>query len=337
MDERRHDDDCLEASAGAQSALREQATAWIMLLMSGSATAADAEALRRWQRSSAANREAFAEAKMLWDTLGPASKAVAARTAPSGELYAQSTSARGRQLTRRIILTGSLAASAAAIGYIGSNPALRLWPSIDELTADYRTGAGEQRRVAVSESISLTLNTRTSISLRGDPSVARSMELIAGEASVSAAGRAAFSVDAAGGSATGGARFDVRRDGTYVQVTCLDGTVEVACDGRSVTIERGKRVVYDASGLGEVAAVDISAATAWQRGQLVFRHEPFAQVIAEVNRYRPGRIVVLNAELARRDVVATFQLNQIDEVVRGLSEAFGAHARSWPGGLLFLS
>ncbi|MCK9917209.1 DUF4880 domain-containing protein [Microbacteriaceae bacterium K1510] len=337
MDERRHTDDCLDASAADQSASREQAAAWITLLVSGKATAADAEALRRWRRSSAANREAFAEAKLLWDTLGPASKAVAARTAPSGELSARSTPAAARHLTRRVVLAGSIAASAAAIGYIGSSPALRLWPSIDELTADYRTGVGEQRRVAVSESISLTLNTRTSVSLRGDPSNAQSMELIAGEASVSAVGRMPFSVDAAGGSATGAARFDVRRDGMHVQVTCLDGAVDVACGGRSAMIERGKRVGYDISGLGQVAAVDLSAATAWQRGQLVFRHEPFAHVIAEVNRYRPGRIVVLNAELGRRDVVATFQLSQVDEVVRDLSEAFGARVRSLPGGLLLLS
>lgn len=335
MDERRHADDCLDASVAGPNASREQATAWITLLVSGKATASDAEALQRWKWRSAANREAFAEAKLLWDALGPASTAVAARTAPSGELYARPVG--GARLTRRIILAGSLAASAAAIGYTGSNPALRLWPSMDELTADYRTGVGEQRRVALSESITLTLNTRTSVSLRGDSSSTRSIELIAGEAAVSAVGRMPFSVEAAGGSATGAARFDVRRDGARVQVTCLEGTVDVACGGRSTMIESGKRVVYDASRLGDVAAVNVAAATAWQRGQLIFRHEPFAHVIAEVNRYRPGRIVVLNSALARRDVVATFQLNQIDEVVRDLSVAFGARTRSLPGGVLLLS
>ncbi len=55
-------------------AVKDQAMVWITRLASGHATEADAEALRRWRDASAAHRQAFAEAKLLWEVLGPAAE-----------------------------------------------------------------------------------------------------------------------------------------------------------------------------------------------------------------------------------------------------------------------
>jgi transmembrane sensor len=330
----------LGPSAVDKDALSEQASVWVTLLMSGRATADDAEALQRWRGRSPAHRQAFAEAKLLWDVLGPASEAVSKRMVPSGVLAGAMHTPLGtrHRLARRAFIGGALAASAAAVAYVGSKPPFGFWPSVDELRADYRTGIGEQRQLALTNDISLILNTQTSIDLRNVSTEARRIELVAGEAAIVTKGGRPLSVIAAGGWAkSSAARFDVRRDGTVVRVTCLDGNVEVGCRDRSVTVISGQQVAYDASGLQQVETVDISSATAWQRGQLIFRHEPFARVIEEVNRYRPGRIILLNAELGRRDVVATFQLSRINDVVANLAEAFGADTRWLPGGLVLMS
>src|ERR1700758_5406150 len=62
--------------------LKREAQQWVMRLTSGEATAADAEALKRWRLTSRAHRQAFAEANLLWDKLRPA--AAAAETATRG-------------------------------------------------------------------------------------------------------------------------------------------------------------------------------------------------------------------------------------------------------------
>jgi transmembrane sensor len=96
-------------------------------------------------------------------------------------------------------------------------------------------------------------------------------------------------------------------------------------------------VTYDSRGLGSATAVDLAVVTAWQRGLLVFRDEPLAKVVEEVNRYRPGRIILINNALGERKVVAGFRLDQIDDVVKYIEEVFGAKVRSLPGGVVLLS
>lgn len=321
----------------SDEAVRQQATAWVLRLVSGQATGADAEALRRWRDQSAVHREAFAEAKLLWETLGPAASEVASRTAAAGAMVpAMETS---RKLGRRAVLGGVLAASVATIGYLGARPPLQLWPSFGELQADYRTATGEQRNVALADNISLVLNTRTSIGVASSAE-AKLVELISGEASFNARAGAQTRLDvvAADGRAMASmARFDMRRDGAAVRVTCLDGSVAVGARGRSLTLSAGHQAIYDSGGLQGVTPVDVAAVTAWQQGQLVFRHEPLARVVAEVNRYRPGRIVLLNDRLGERDVVATFRLDRIDEAVGHLARAFNAQIRYLPGGVVVLS
>jgi len=321
----------------SDDAVRQQATAWVLRLVSGQATEADAEALRHWRDQSAAHRQAFAEAKLLWETLGSAATEVANRTVTAGAMAPPMETPR--TLGRRAVLGGALAASVATIGYLGTRPPLQLWPSLGELQADYRTATGEQRNVALADDISLVLNTRTSIGVASSAE-AKVIELISGEASFSArAGeRTRLDVVAADGRATANmARFDMRRDGATVRVTCLDGTVAIGARGRSLTLSAGHQAIYDGGGLQGVTPVDVAAVTAWQQGQLVFRHEPLARVIAEVNRYRPGRIVLLNDRLGERDVVATFRLDRIDDAVGHLAQAFNARTRYLPGGVVVLS
>jgi transmembrane sensor len=308
---------------------RDQAMAWVVRLTSGQATAEDAVALSRWRDESALHRQAFAEAKLLWQTLEPASKEIEFRGLDQRGVL------RGPAVGRRALIGGALAASVAAAGYVGSRSPFNLWPSIDELRADYRTGTGEQRRLALTNDVSLLLNTQTSIDVRF-----ASIELISGEAAITANASAAspFLVVAAAGRATAvSARFDIRRDGARVRVTSHDGDVEVGQANRSVTVPSGHQVTYDNDNLGAVSPVELAVATAWQQGMLIFRHEPLRRVVDEVNRYRRGRIIVLDDTLGNRDVVANFHLDRIDEVVEHVVQAFGAHATFLPGGVVLLA
>src|SRR5262245_36004617 len=124
-----------------QDALKREAYEWVMRLTSGEATTADAEALHRWRQTSQAHRQAFAEANLLWDKLRPAG----AESASRGRAPIQAADLRGasRVTGRRAFLGGALAAGVASIGYAVMRPPLDLWPSLPEMTADYRTGIGQ--------------------------------------------------------------------------------------------------------------------------------------------------------------------------------------------------
>jgi transmembrane sensor len=207
------------------------------------------------------------------------------------------------------------------------------------LRADYRTAVGQQRRIAISSGVSVDMNTRTSIALRPAVAALHRLELISGEAIVDAsiAGAQPVQVIAGGGIATAAANFDVRCDATTTIVTCLSGVVRVAYHDRDVVLGERQQVSYGAGEMHAVTDVDPSVITAWREGYLMFRKQPLANVIAEVNRYRPGRIVLLDSKLGEGLVTARFRLDRLDDVIVQIREVFGASVRNLPGGLVLVS
>lgn len=326
--------DPADQSRGVE-ALELEALEWLVRLTSGAATTGDLHAFGRWRRLSPAHEEAFAAASRLWRALGPSMQGFARREAP---IAARAGGARP-QVGRRAFLGGALTASAVAAGYLLARPPLGLWPSLFELTGDYRTGTGERRRIATPGGASLELNTRTALSLRSDAAELVQVELIAGEALVATRRLPRpLEVVALGGCARGSdAVFDVRCHDGAVRVTALGGLVHVEHQGEEVLLDENRQVAYDHRGLRPIQTVDSAAVTAWRHGFLVFQDEPLAGVVEEVNRYRPGRIILANRELERRRVTARFRLDRLADVVTHLQEVFGAHARTLPGGLVLLA
>ncbi len=311
--------------------LKREAYAFVARLTSGEATPADAAALARWRATSPAHARAFAEAKLLWKVMGPAAQRAVADTA--------ATPAATAGFSRRAMVGGALAASAAGAAYAIAWPPLGLWPSFAELDSDYRTRTGEQKQIAFGHGVSVELNTRTSIALRSNSAAPDRIELISGEAAVTAdmAQVASFMVVAGDGRAIARqAKFDIRYLGAAVCVTCTDGEVTVEQRSAKATLQPHQQVSYSSEGLGQITPVDAATVTSWQRGLLVFRQTPLAEVIEEINRYRAGRIILVNQGVSQRLVFATFRIDRINEVVPRLQAAFGLNARDLPGGIVLL-
>ncbi len=239
---------------------------------------------------------------------------------------------------RRAFLGGTLAASAAvAAGVVVVRPPLELWPSFSEFAADYRTGVGEQRKIALADRASIEMNTRSSLNIRERTNETDNIELIAGEAAISAGQRVVTVQAAAGKISASNAQFTVRCDGPNVRATCLAGLVEVDCQGRVASVRPREQVVYAARDLGKVAAIDPEIAAGWRDGLLIFQDEPLSRVIEEVNRYRSGRIVLMSAELGERRVSARFKLVRLDAVLTQFREVFGAKVTQLGGGIVLLT
>lgn len=314
--------------------LEREAQDWLARLSSGEATDADAAALRQWCAQSPAHGLAFAEARRFWTLLRPAGEEFRVE-APQSATWTRARASAGRAPSRRLVLGGALAASAAALAVI--RPPLGLWPSIFELNADYRTGPGEQRRIAIADLGAVELNTRTSLSLRGDAQ-ARTIELVAGEADFEITQSRPVTVLAAGGRASAReARFEVRVEGTAVRVTCLSAAVDVACGARTVTLLPNQRVSYGAGELSDVTAVDPSLAGAWRQGLIICNNTPLPELVSELNRYRQGRILLVRPALVHLVVSGRFRTTEPDQALLQLQRAFGLAIRHLPGGFALLS
>lgn len=320
--------------------IEREAVSWVRKLVSDDMTPDDAAALKLWCARSALHQSALARTQRVWSAMGNAGRAVFAADADfRGELDAYG---RQRRMTRRAVLGGGVTALAAAGVYGVANPPLGLWPSWFEINADYRTATGEQRQVSFGD-VAINLNTQTSLAVRRAEAGEDRVELIAGEASfASPVGAArALVVVAANGQASGDScRFAIRcragGDPAAVEVTCFEGVVRITCGHDTLSLPAGQHVPYGAAGFGAVSVVDLQRASDWQRGIVEFRDTPVVEAVEEINRYRPGRIVVMNATLSHRQLSGRFRIDQMNQVLRQLELAFGAKLHHLPGGVVLL-
>lgn len=87
-----------------------------------------------------------------------------------------------------------------------------------------------------------------------------------------------------------------------------DGAEE---DGSAV-LAAGESARYGATGVVETGTADVEALTAWRRGWLVFADRRLREVVAELDRYRPGRIVFLQSAIADERFTGAFDLSDTD-------------------------
>jgi ferric-dicitrate binding protein FerR (iron transport regulator) len=315
-----------------------EARAWLLTLTSGRATEADAQAFREWLRADPRRQAAFAAQKQLWRDLGPAVQAVVAEGAHDRTRNRTRNRARNGAGTplmtgRRVFLGGALAASAA---YLAFKPPLGLWPGLDTLGADYRTAAGEQRRVALGDALDVQMNTLTRINVASGTDGAV-IELADGEAEIRSGAQAAVVVAGKGRITAKDAVFNVRYIGGEARLCCLSGVVRLAHEQGVFDVVANRELRYDDSRVMPPVQVDPAVVTAWRQGWLVFNQQPLAQVVDELNRYRRGRLVLMNEQLGRRLVQARFSLAQVADAERLIRDAYGAHVTRLPAGVVLLS
>jgi transmembrane sensor len=130
-----------------------------------------------------------------------------------------------------------------------------------------------------------------------------------------------------------GTRFVVRYDGSVGTVTLLDGKVRtdhVSPRGEAIAavdLKPGERLVFDEQTLGEIQSVDPASADAWRRGRLIMHFVALKDVIAEINRYRRGQVILFNDGLARREINVSIDIRNIDAWLDALGETLPVRIR----------
>jgi transmembrane sensor len=184
----------------------------------------------------------------------------------------------------------ALAAGVAAF-LVAGGVFLAPWSSHDRSVS---TRIGEQREVTLEDGSIVNLDTNSALSIHFSRH-ARHVHLVRGQAyfTVAHSPNLPFIVDAGSVKVTAtGTQFDVRQIGDRIEVTLVQGGVDIRSgdslsrlvSGQKLRILPGRNTVPE--------RVDLALATAWTHGQLVLDGVSLAHAIEEVNRYtdRPVRL-----------------------------------------------
>ncbi|WPG40667.1 FecR domain-containing protein [Variovorax sp. EBFNA2] len=325
----------------AADTTRHEAWEWLRLFHSGAVKPQDAQRFKHWLARSPVHASVFREAKAQWAVLGPASAAVLRSNAEAAAFHARH---RTRPVLARRGFLGAAAGAAAMAGVAGVavfHPSAGLWPAPSGWGSDYRTATGEQLEVGLTDRVQVTLNTQTRIRRRTVDGRTTGVDLLEGEAAFdlsSGSGARPFGVVAgAGRSLAESGRFEVRYLDAKVCVTCIEGAVRVEHPAGARELRARQQTVYDGTSVSSVALVGAANLSAWRKGELVFTQARLSDVLDEINRYRRGRVVLMNTAARSRLVTGSFYIASLDLALAQLQHAFDLDARSLPGGLTVLS
>lgn len=300
------------------------ALAWLSVLHDQPGSG-DQATFSRWLQADPAHAEAYAQAQVVWELSEVAGTTLADEEALVLQRYLSAMDVTRRN--RRRCWSGGLAIAASVLLMVGVVAGWQPGRWVDDLGADYVSAPGQVRTVTLADQSQVTLDADSAIAIhfrRGE----RHVELRRGVAffHVTHTGEP-FVVDANGGDARVlGTEFEVRLQPQGAQVTVLSGRVGVKAgkEAAQQIVAADQQVAYDAGIVSEaVHRVDSQARLAWRTGWLTYARTPLAQVVADLQRYYPGQIVLLNRSLGERRISGSFPSQNPQAVLDSLQGVLG--------------
>lgn len=321
----------MTAPARDDAAVRKEAVAWYARLCSGSAGDAERQAWLRWHAAHPDHQRAWQRIEAMRATLQQAPAGIA-----SPVLRARFAS--GGQARRQVLRSVLLLAGTGTVGYLSWQTAQQ-YGLVQPLLADYSTAIGHQRRVQLPDGSLLIMNTGSAVDVRFDAHTRR-VRLLAGEILVETArhrqGPEApldmrpFIIETRHGAARAlGTRFTVRQLGDHTQVAVLDDAVELRAaqvPGKAVIVRAGQQARLMAGAIEAPEQADESAGL-WHTGNLLVNDRSLGEVVAELARYRRGRLVC-DARVAQLRISGVFPLADTDRALLLLVQSFPLRLRS---------
>ena len=311
------------ATADIPEGLLEDAAIWQARLREVDQDSRAGQKLRAdfsaWLLADPLHRKAFAEMEVVFGALEePVARAVAEQgrrpgySGAAGEPESVRPTAGSGTWPLSRFATAACLALALLMGFGWQQDWTTRWQS------DYLTATGEQMPVVLDDGSRITLNTQSAVSVEYNGSERR-VRLITGEVwfEVDTDHTRPFTVDTGQGLVTvTGTRFNVRLDHSVAVVSLDDGNVQLrggdAGQKETVMLSSGQQAQISASGITRPEGFDRTAVKAWQRGQFVFYNRPLAEVVATLNRYRSGRILITDEELNSLKVSGVFSTEDPD-------------------------
>ncbi|WP_285427799.1 FecR family protein [Pseudomonas sp. lyk4-R2A-8] len=304
------------------------ALAWLSLLHD-QPSSGDQATFSRWLRADPAHVEAYAQAQVLWELSEVPARQLVHEDAQAlqGYLDAMNRAKRSRALR----WSGALAMAACLLLMMSMGAGWQPSRWIDDFGADYVSAPGEVKTVTLADNTQVTLDADSAIAVdysHGERHI--QLRRGAGFFSVTHTGEP-FVVEAGSGEARVlGTQFEVRLQPAGAQVTVLTGRVGVtpSKNGQQQVLIAGQQVAY-ADGIAEpLQAVDSESRLAWRDGWLNYYKAALADVVEDLGRYYPGRILLFNKEMGAKRVSGSFPSKDPQAVLNALQAVLGFQQHS---------
>lgn len=317
-------------------AQEQAALAWLSLLHDRPSTG-DQLTFSQWLRADPAHAQAYAQAQVIWELSESPARTLADEDALALQGYLQAMDAQRRSPILRWSGALALAACLLLMVSLGTGWQAQRW--LDDLRADHVSAPGEIRTVTLADQSRVTLDADSAIAVDFSHGQRR-LQLIRGAAffSVTHTGDPFVVAAEQGEARVLGTQFEVRRQPHGAQVTVLSGRVAVTADehGQQQILTAGQQVAYADGTAEKMHAVDSEAQLAWRQGWLTYYKTTLADVVEDLRRYYPGRIVLLNDELAARKVSGSFPSKDPQAVLNSLQGVLGFEQHRVLGQLIIL-
>ena len=297
----------------------------------------DQATFSRWLQADPAHAEAYAQAQVVWELSEVAGNTLANEEALVMQRYlSQMNVSRRHRLAR---WSSGLAVAACLLLMVGVFAGWQPMRWLNDLGADYVSAPGQVRTLTLADQSEVTLGADSAIAVNFSGNE-RHVELRRGVAffHVTHTGQP-FVVDADGGEARVlGTEFEVRLQPGGAQVTVLSGRVGVKADQQAPQqiLTADQQVAYAAGTADTVHRVDSLAQLGWRTGWLTYYKTPLADVVADLKRYYPGQIVLLNAQLGERRISGSFPSQDPQTVINSLQGVLGFEQHNLFGKVIVL-
>jgi transmembrane sensor len=323
-------------TATASDAITEEAIAWFVRTHSDQRTLADEDRFAQWLKQDARHAEAYTRIEKIWRVAGPE---ITPRVLPA-TLDARPSSANPRRRWWIAGVAAALAVVAVGTRYVLDEQRSRI------TSGTFATEAGAQREIKLADGSTITLNTRSEVSV-DLAEHRRSIRLARGEARFRVARDSSrpFIVDAGAALVRAvGTQFDVRRSDAHVAVTLVEGRVEVTPrpesnkDPEPAMMTAGQQLSFEVdTGKRRLETVNLDRASAWIHRQLIFDSVPLTAAVEEANRYLQTPIAIDDAALADIRVSGVVRAGNIESFVGTLEASFPVEAIERPDGQVALT
>lgn len=303
--------------------LFEEANNWFIRLRAEYVSPEEQQDFNRWLAANPQHAQAWNEVQDLFALL----------ETPAKTFRQQDCQASVIQITPRTRRRSFIPIRAAAALLLCAALTFFLQPAVlQNLQSDYHTATGEQRQIALVDGSRLLLNTDSAVIVDVE-SDERRVQLLRGEVffEVAYAPQRPFWVNAGEARArVTGTAFSVGRSADNITITVAEGRVETSTQDHPdliTPLTPGESAYYQGQELAVKQATDVQRTLAWRQGQMVFVQATLAEVVEQINRYRPGRLIITNEQLKNRPITAVFSVNRLDDAVTALEQTLGIHAR----------
>jgi transmembrane sensor len=320
-----------------QHKVHEEASEWLVALECGDLAPEQVREFNAWRHAHPAHERAYQLQLRAWERIPDLARS-------SGLAVPAVRALRTTGSGRRIAAFGRPALAALALllvaGWFVMRGAKDIEPTQPRANAHYATGVAEIVTIELADGSSVTLGARSMMQVRFSAD-RRVIDLEEGAAFFTVARDTTrpFYV-LAGHTAVRvvGTQFDMHRGIDRVRVSVLQGTVEVlpalavnngadpletpASEARLVLVAGQEAISpgneFKNSSIRSIRPEDLAT---WRDGRLVYVNAYLRDVVADINRYYDGDVVISTEELGGLQLTASFRANQIGEMLHSLELA----------------